>query len=85
MKTAKNNLIGYILLACAVVGEDPASYLRSLEEGKFRLFSVRTPNPSFTGEVKGVWFEQGYAEVTEELARSFLDIGFSVSEISQRF
>jgi len=64
---------GYIRLACKVLERPPEPYLVALGllEPQDRAFEVRLRNPHYTGELMGVWFDEGRAQVDEQTALLF--------------
>jgi hypothetical protein len=77
-------LEGYLRLACDVLeipAEEILEAFRLSSPG--RIYQVRTPNKHFTGELLGVWFQDGRAEVSESLAETFQERGLEVVEICE--
>jgi len=71
---------GYIRLACEVLERPPEPYLVTLGlvESQDALFEVKLQNQHYTGELMGVWFENGQAQVDERTAFRFARRGFEL-------
>ncbi len=83
MDLTQRKLEGIIRLACDITGRNPEPLLSALGITPY-LYRVQTPNPHFTGELYGVWFDNGKAEVTSENARRFFEKGYRVTEVPLR-
>lgn len=71
---------GYIRLACEVLERLPEPYLAAmgLLEPQDSLFEVRLRNRHYTGELMGVWFENGHAQVDDLTALRFARCGYEL-------
>lgn len=75
---------GYIRLACRVLERPPEPYLLALGllEAQNCLFEVRLRNRHYTGELMGVWFEEGRAQVDERTAFRFARRGYELRTLA---
>jgi len=75
---------GYIRLACRVLECPPEPYLAALGllKPQDAVFEVKLRNQHYTGELMGVWFEEGQAQVDERTALRFARRGFELRTLN---
>jgi len=85
MNTLEQKMLeGYLRLACDVLEIPAHEILEAFGlSSPGRIYQVKTPNRHFTGELLGVWFEDGKAEVSEALAVVFQNRGLEVVEVCE--